>query len=52
MCQYLAASSTRMSESLKKKRLTPAQKEKFLKTATSIESIKKFKNNVKVEVPM
>lgn len=49
--QYLAASSTRLSESPKKKRLTPAQKVKFVKTAKSIEPIKKFKMDVEVEVP-
>ena len=41
----------RMSESPKKKRLTPAQKVKFVETAKRVEPMKRFKKEVEVLVP-
>lgn len=42
----------RMSESPKKKKLTPAQKVKFANTAKSVTPIKKFQKGAEVVIPM
>jgi hypothetical protein len=39
-----------MSESPKKKRLTPAQKVRFAESANNVEPIKKFKKDVEIVI--